>query len=546
MDLKSYFQPLMKWWWMLAAACLLAAISSFIITSRQPPIYQAHTTLMVGQSINDPNPVQTQFYLEQQLAQIYANMAQRQPIQEGTMKALGLSWLPDFRVSALPNTQLVDIQVTDTSPARAQAVANEVAHQLMLRSPTVGQTEDTNRQDFIRSQLDNLQSQIKSTQDDIQKLREEIGNLNSARQIADKQNEISSLENKLTVLQANYATMLGNSKQGAPNSLSVIEPAELPTVPVGPNRLLSVVLSSVVGLLLASLGAYALEFLDPTFRTVDEVSKNLAFPLIGHIGVVEKDADFFLYVVKYPLSPVADGFRSLKNTLEIAGVGSSIKSLQVISAETGEGKSTISANLAATFAKSGKKVILVDADLRKRSLTRMFELTEQQGLYNVLSKKVSLKEGVQSTAVNNLSVLPAGVVEDNPIDVLNTVNIETFVKELEHMAEVVIYDSPPTFISDSLTLIRKVVNLIYVVRLGRSRRDVVKKFKDEFGLANVQVIGTVVNGLPKDASIYGRRYHKYASYYNMSEKSSSSSDGHHETAGMGTSRKLPGVTGKEK
>jgi len=242
MEFKRYVLPLRRWWWLLLAATLIAALSSFLATLRQPPIYQTLTTLMIGQVIADPNPTSGEFYLGQQLAENYAEIANREPVRIATKQALGLNWLPDYRATALPNGQFIEIVVTDTSPERAQAVANELANQLIARSPTGNQSDELERQAFIQDQLDKLQLQITTTEDEIIQLRDALGEMDSARQIADTQFQINALEAKLSDLQTIYTDLLANTQSGAINTISVIESAYLPVRPIGPNKMLIILL----------------------------------------------------------------------------------------------------------------------------------------------------------------------------------------------------------------------------------------------------------------------------------------------------------------
>ena len=118
----------------------------------------------IGRSIEDPNPTTNQFMLDRQLASIYADLANRELIKNETMSALGITWLPEYEAVAVPDSQLVEISVVDTNPARAQAVANELANQLILNSPTGPQSDQQTRQAFINAQLDSFQTQIEETQ----------------------------------------------------------------------------------------------------------------------------------------------------------------------------------------------------------------------------------------------------------------------------------------------------------------------------------------------------------------------------------------------
>src|SRR5687768_14227278 len=129
MDIQAYLRPVFRWWWLILAATLLAAVSSYLQVRQQPPLYVASTTLIIGRAFDDPNPTGSELTLGQQLAETYADLAQRRVVREATMTALGLTSLPEYSASPLPNRQLLEITVIDTSPERAKAVADELANQ---------------------------------------------------------------------------------------------------------------------------------------------------------------------------------------------------------------------------------------------------------------------------------------------------------------------------------------------------------------------------------------------------------------------------------
>lgn len=242
MELRTYLRPLLKWWWLILISTLLAGITSYFAVSQQPPVYQARATLLIGGAINNPNPTGNEFWLSQQLAQTYSDIAQRDVVRKAVMDELGLTWLPTYTAQSVGSTQLLEIRVNDSVPERAMVVANELANQLILRTPTSGgQQGDVERQAFIKRQLDELELKIAETNSEIVARQNELAGLFSARQISDLQDQIRALEGKQDALQANYASMLASSTQGAANSLSVIEPATLPVDPIGPEVLMTVI-----------------------------------------------------------------------------------------------------------------------------------------------------------------------------------------------------------------------------------------------------------------------------------------------------------------
>ena len=351
------FTPLWKWRWVILSAALIAGLVSFVVSLNQAPQYQSRTTIILGQSINNPNPNTSQFFLEQQLAAIYADMGTREPIRKGAMEALGLTWLPQYVVRALPDTQLIEISVTDTDPRRAQAVAAEVANQLILRAPTSINQDEQARQDFIAGQLATLQTDIESTQTEIEQKKVDLGTLNSASQISSTEQQIFALENKLSTLQDTYASLLSSTSKGALNTLTVIEPAELPLKPISPSKIITTALAAIVGLILASMGVYLLEWLDQTLNTAEEAAKILGAPLLGEIPQIPKGENALSYVNDQPFSPITNSFRTLRNNLEFMELGNEIKTILVSSPGISEGKTTVAMNLATSLAKANKRVI---------------------------------------------------------------------------------------------------------------------------------------------------------------------------------------------
>lgn len=508
MDLKAYFSPLQKWWWMILAAGLIAASASFLITLGQPPIYQSRTTLIIGQSLTNPNPNSTQFFLEQQLASIYADLATRESVKRDTMTALGLTFLPEYTVRALPETQLIEVSVSDTDAARAQAVAAELANQLILRAPTNKEATDTQHQDFIDAQLTSLETNIQETQDEIDKLKTQLGNLNSASDISRTQQEITSLDSKLTSLQDNYSSLLSSTQKGALNTITVVEAAEIPIKPIGPNRIMNILITALIGFGLATVSAYAIEWFDQVVHSSNEVGHILQVPQIVDIPKVPKDTDALSFVNDQPFSPITDSFRSLRTNLEFLGLASTVKTLLISSPGDSEGKTTIAINLALSLAKTRKKVIVIDADFYKSELNEKFGLEAKKGLGDLLMDKRIVKDYLIPLFKNQVYLLPSGTKPPNPSEQLGSQEMTRTLDLLKEVADVIIVDGPPFIMSDSLTLAAKMDGVLIVVNLGKSRRDVLQKIKTNMGRAKANILGYVVNGVAPKPSYYYNHYYQ--------------------------------------
>lgn len=514
MEFKKYFFPVRKWWWLILASTLVAAVLSYIYVSRQPKMYQTHTTLMIGTTITNPNPNYYDFIMGQQLADAYADITNRQMIREATMKALNLSQLPEYIAKVEPSTQLIEITVNDTDPSRAQAVASELAKQLILLSPTSAQAEEQVRQEFIDERLGVLEDQIADTEDEIKQLQDELGSVISAQQINEARDQIFSLESKLRDLQNNYGTLLANSSQGAINSFTVVEPAAVPTSPIGPMVGLTVLLASLAGFGLAVGEAYLLEYLNNTLKSSDDVAGIFPAPVIGHIFEYKNGKTGSKLVDASDMhQPLSEAFRVLRTNIEISGTNRPLKTILVTSADVGDGKTFVAANLAMFMAQRKKKVVLVDADMRRPTVHEYYDLENNMGLTDFFSNDASIREVLRIGEDRKLAVITAGKPSPNPAEYLSSNKMNQLLTKLKSVVDYVIIDCPPFSISDAMILSAKVDGVLLVVRPGHTRQPLAKVTKEQIGQIGAHLIGVVLNRIPLSNAVYYTGEGYLASHY---------------------------------
>jgi capsular exopolysaccharide synthesis family protein len=503
MEVKKYVYPLLRWWWLLVATTLIGGIFSYLATLRQPTVYQARTTVMIGAAINDPNPSNTEFTLSQQLAAAYADIAKRELVRNATMDSLGLRSLPEYYVQALPNTQIIEIIVTHTMPERAQAVANELANQLILLSPTSAGPEELNRQEFVNEQLNLLEVQIEETQGEIEKLQAELGNLVSAQQINSTQNQISALQSKLGTLQGNYANLLSNTQQGAINSLTIIEPATLPTRPIDSQKALTVLLAAAVGFVLGAGAAYLLEYLDDTLKSPEDISRIFQIPIIGHIVEDAGETDEnLIYMLEKPRHPISEAFRTLRINMEFAGVDQPLKTIFIASANIGDGKTSVAANLAVSLAQGDKKVVLLDADLRRPSIHQLFSVPNEIGLIDLFLGRAAIGDVIKVKKDHRVAIITAGEPPPNPAELLGSKKMDQILTKLQEIADVVIIDGPPFVVADASVLASKVDGVLAVVRPGHTRQSAAQTMMEQITISGARLIGVTLNRIPRRGTNY--------------------------------------------
>jgi capsular exopolysaccharide synthesis family protein len=536
MEIEKYFLPLRRWWWLLLAATVVAAVSSFLVTLGQPPIYQSRTTLLIGTTSTDPNPTTNEFILNSQLATYYADIANREPIRNATMEVLGLRRLPEYLASAVPNSQFVEIVVNDTEPARAQAVANELAHQLTLLSPTSEENVDQDRQEFVSQQLNTLQVQIEETQKAIEDLQGELGNLVSASQIADTNAQINALNTKLTTMQTIYTGLLSSTDTGASNSLTIIEAAYLPIRPIGPNKALSVMLAAAIGFALAAGAAYLLDYLDDTLKTPADVSRVLGYPIIGHLMEIEglDDKKEGFYVADNPRSPAAEAFRAFRTNLEFTSVDGPLKTILITSPSSAEGKTSVAINLASIIAQADHKVVLLEGDLRKPKVHEYLGLSERYGLGDIFRGRIDLDSAALKTNSENVSVITSGSIPPNPTELIGSKMMKSILSKLAEKADYVIIDGPPFIVADALILASQVDGVIIIVRPGFTREGEARAMVDQLSRSGARVLGVALNRIPQKSFENYSGYRYFSTYYTDTPWKS-------DTDAKGTKAPKPGI-----
>ncbi len=229
-----------------------------------------------------------------------------------------------------------------------------------------------------------------------------------------------------------------------------------------------------------------------------------------------------LFTLKNPKSLVSEAFRTLRTNIQFTNIDKNIKTLVVTSSGPGEGKTTIACNLATSIAQTEKRVLLIDCDMRKPRVHKVFGITNLEGLTNILmgEKKISEVEFRGDQNIKSLTVLTSGPIPPNPAELLGSRRMRDFLEDMRDQFDMIILDSPPiNLVTDSAVLSTITDGTIMVVEVGKTDVEAAINAKELLEKVNANLIGVVLNKIPtRGRSYYDYSYYQYEDYYEDNNK----------------------------
>jgi capsular exopolysaccharide synthesis family protein len=290
--------------------------------------------------------------------------------------------------------------------------------------------------------------------------------------------------------------------QRPPVKLTVVGPAELPAAPVSPRPIRNGMLALVVGALLGFGLAVARRALDTTIKSPELAEEIGGAPVLGRVPQ-DRAAPTGPLIGAAGHGPQAEAFRKVRTNLQFADVDRPHQAILVTSAAPEEGKSVTACNLAITIAEAGKRVVLIDGDLRRRSVAGYLGLPNGVGLTSVLLGRASLPEAVQPWGGELFTALTSGPLPPNPTTLLASQRLRDLVEELRASYDVVVVDSPPVLpVADAALLATACDGVVVVVRHGSTRRDQLRTTMRTLANTGVPVLGTLLNQTPRARGSY--------------------------------------------
>ncbi|MBP9500805.1 MAG: polysaccharide biosynthesis tyrosine autokinase [Candidatus Promineofilum sp.] len=490
MELSSYISILVRRKWLVLICTLLGTAIAVIVTLLSTPRYTASTTVRVltigAGTVTTARP---DIVYTERLVSTYSRILTGDTIRSQIQKELGLDAWPALSVESVPGTELIRIIADASDPEDARDIVNTAASILIQQNREFYSGGDgQSLQEILAQRLATADSE----------LAEARANYNNI--LASSPEDTASLAVAAQAIEVNegiYASILSQYEAARleetvrANSISVVEEARVPRRPSSPRTLLNIALGFAAGLVIGVALAFTADNLDTTLHTTEQIENATQMATVGQVPMAKDD----LAIARLGSGhyPQLESFRRLRTNI-LASSSSGSQVVLLTSAKRGEGKSTVSGNLAVTIAQSGREVVVVDCDLRLPTVHKIFELPNKRGLTNILAGEMTLEETIQDSPFPRLQVIASGPLPPNPTELLGSQRMLDLIEQLKATFDFIILDTPALLsVADAAVLAPAVDNVILVVAQGQTQRGDVRAVRQQLSNVRVKSMEVVVN-----------------------------------------------------
>jgi len=515
MELKRYLGVLRRWIWLIIIGAIIAGGAAYFISSNMTPIYSARSRYLIDEAPGSSNSNEySKLLTEQKLAQTYVEIATARPVLEETVIQLRLPLSVNrlrqmVSVSAPIDTQILVIGAEDTDPVRAADIANTVGEVFI----TQNQARESLR---YAEPIGNWQARMLSLNAEIEELESAIRNFEEVDTDA-KATALARLRTQLNETQVRYTEAFNNLNQlqqeqaKESSNIVLIEAAQAPNLPVRPNVVTNTLIATLIGTMFAVGVIFLIEYLDDTVKTPEQVLADTKLSTLGAIAQIKAhDPSESIVAFNRPRDPLSEAYRVLRTNLGFSAIDGALRSIVVTSGSPGEGKSTTAANLSIVMAQAGKRVVLVDSDLRRPVQHKILSVGNNRGLTTaLLDNETPVTFHLQNTKIKDLRVLSSGPIPPNPAEILSSQRMSNLIQELYEEADVLVFDTPPVLtVTDAAVLSPQVDGTLFVVHVGKTRRDTLTQAVERVLNTNAQLLGVVLNRIkPSHGGYYYYQYY---------------------------------------
>jgi succinoglycan biosynthesis transport protein ExoP len=522
MDLKKLLRLLRRRWWIPLLGAVLVGAATFGIRAQQSNEYNATVMMSVGGYLEASDPSSGEIRTGADLAVTYVTLAKTTEVLQAAIDSTNIRVSPEklrdkLDATFITNTSMFELTVTYPDPEKAAAIANAIAQELIARSPTNLSAAQRFRFDVIQAEIDWLSAQITASREQLDLVDQKLAlsaTLDPAerQELADQHRWLTEQTNNMASNLARFIDMAA-AMENPSNSLKIIEAATAPEKSQNSSFIVISILGAVLGAVGGTGIVLGLDLLDDTLSLPDEVEQKLSLPVLATVPKLKKSRRSGVLWLDSRVDPTglaADKFRQLRTSLLTAPSSDRIRTYVFTGAEGGEGKSVTAANLAVAMAAGGLQVLLVDADLRRPRLHRLFGVENNAGLSTLLTTtpsaaladptRLELTEDFQNcireTPVHGLRLIASGPYDSKASDLLGSQAMREWFEAFKaaENVDIIVFDTPPTLaVADSAMLTAVVgAQVILVVRFRKTRAALALEAEKLFGKQNLPIYGVVL------------------------------------------------------
>lgn len=511
MELRDYLSVIRSRAPLIIATALIVTLTTVVVSFANAPTYLGTAQVLIseentGSSLGDLLPQLTS--QPERFMQTQASVMQLRPLLEKVIAQMRLKTTPEelrerVEVTAVPQTNLITIEVEDGAASRAAAIANAIADAYVEWSRDL-------KRGSIRTAGDEVERRLAEMQKAIVTLRSKpVAPADEAAHQAEIDAAIarySALADQLEQLRINEQLWVGSG--------SVVSRAAVDNEQVAPKPFWNGALALIVGLMLGVGIAFVADYLDNTIKTAEDAERLYEAPVLGQIPLAtfrpgEKRQ---LSVLENPGGRPAEAYRLLRNGLDFVNFERAVKTLLVTSAAPEEGKSTVAANLAAVLSLAGKKTVFIECDFRRPTASEFFDVVDQFGLSDVLTGNMDIGYALQrQTRLENLWVLSSGSMPPNPSELLGSATMQQLIDGLAEWVDWVIVDTPPILaVADTSAAARWADGVLVVVAADSTTREMARRSREILRSVGARLVGIVVRGSKEDPAAHSSYYGYYS------------------------------------
>lgn len=524
MELRRFIAVIWTKAWLIALAIVAVSGATYFLSITSPRIYQATAVIEINYGSDPRSDAYASLLVGERAAKTYVEQLRSPQLARDVARALALNVSPEKLISSVTveqvrDTQLIKVSAEGATPEVARSIADQVAEAFIARTEAKQAAQYAVAKRDLDAQISDLEKQISDAQRAIAALGDPADARNASMPEFARV-ERTRLETTLSSYQTRYVILLRSAEDfrlamaRSSDKLSIFAPAELPRSPVRPRIMLNLIIALVSGLVLGLSAAFLLEYLDDTIKGPSEASSALGLTALGSINVLKgvRDPLDTMAGVGARKSPAAESYRILRTNFQFSGLANPHATVLLTSPGPGEGKTTTLANLGVALAQAGKRVILVDTDLRRPRLHKLFGVAREPGFTNLLlNPEMDLDEVLVPVGTNGLRLLPSGILPPNPAEILSSPPVNRIIESLREDVDLVLFDSPPVLsVADTVLLSAALKNVVMIVAGGETRTGAAVQARDELLRTNARILGVVVNKMASRRGGY-YYYHRYYS-----------------------------------